>query len=151
MLVNTRPPDRALYSDIYLPAGIMPDKLYELTTEPRSTYLYARLESEETGIELMIGYGNELAAAVRESGLHDILLENHARILYSDKKYALAAGLFRNLLPGPIRLAIVDARSNNRGDLKQATRAARAAGLNARCFGSVESAEEWLTADSTNP
>lgn len=123
----------------------MAEKAYKLTTEVRDGYLYARLETDATGLDIMVGYGNELAAAVRSSGLNNVLLENHAPILYDRAKYAVAVSLVRNLLTGPIRVAIVDKRRNDKQYLGDATAAARAAGFNARYFPSIEAAAEWLT------
>jgi len=122
----------------------MSDKLYDLRTEQRGDYLYARLETESTGLELMVAYGNELAAAVRQSGCNKILFENHAPILYDRTKYAVASSLFRNLVSGPLKVAIVDMVHNDKTYLGEATASAKAAGFDAKYFSSVESAEGWL-------
>jgi len=122
----------------------MSEKLYDLRTEQRGDYLYARLETDQTGLDVMVGYGNELAAAVRKSGCGKILFENYAPILYDRTKYAVAASLFRNMLSGPIKLAIVDKRRNDKAYLGEATASARAAGLDAKYFSTIESAEVWL-------
>jgi hypothetical protein len=125
----------------------MVENSYKLTTEMRQGYLYARLETEQTGLDIMVGYGNELAAAIRSTGLFNVLLENHAPIVYDRAKYAVASSLFRNLVEGPVRVAIVDKRRNDKQYLGDATAAARAAGLDARYFQSIEAAEKWLTTD----
>ena len=122
----------------------MPEKLYDLRTEQRDDYLYARLDTDQTGLEVMVGYGNELAAAIRRSGCDKILFENHAPIIYDRTKYAVAASLFRNLVQGPIRVAIVDKRRNDKAYLGEATASAKAAGLDAKYFPTLEAAEAWL-------
>lgn len=123
---------------------MMAEKPYDLRTEQREDYLYARLDTDESGLEVMVGYGNELAAAVRKSGCHKILFENHAPIVYDRAKYAVAASLFRNLVQGPIRVAIVDKRRNDKAYLGEATASAKAAGLDAKYFPTIEAAEVWL-------
>ena len=122
----------------------MADKPYKLTIEQRQGYLYARLETDQTGLDIMVGYGNELAAALREAGVNKVLLENYAPIVYEQTKYSVAASLFRNLVRGRVFFAIVDNGRNDRQYLGRATAAAKAAGLDARYFGSIEAAEEWL-------
>lgn len=123
----------------------MPDKDYQLTTELRPGYLYAKLEADRAGLDIMVGYGNELAAAIRASGVNKVLFENYAPVQYGQTKYSVAASLFRNLVEGRIVFAIVDSRRNDRRHISQATAAAKAAGLEARYFDSLTSAEDWLT------
>lgn len=122
----------------------MSEKSYNLTTEARDGYLYARLETDGAGLDIMIGYGNELAAAIRQTGLTNILFENHAPIVYDRAKYAVASSLFRNLLPAPVRIAIVDKLGNDKQDLGDAAAASRTAGLDTRYFPSIEAATRWL-------
>jgi len=122
----------------------MAENPYQLTIERRDGYLYARLETDNVGLDIMVGYGNELAAALRESGADKLLLENHAPIMYDRTKYAVALSLFRNLITGPVKVAIVDRRRNDRSYLGQATAAARTAGLNAKYFPDLRAAEQWL-------
>ena len=122
----------------------MSEKLYDLRTEQRDDYLYARLETDSTGLDLMVAYANELAAAIRKSGCSKILFENHAPIVYDRTKYAVASSLFRNMLTGPLKIAIVDLRRNDKTYLGEATASVKAAGLDAKYFSSLEAAEGWL-------
>ena len=128
----------------------MGERDYQLTIDERPGYLHVVFRAETNRLDMIISYGNQVAAAVRRTGKKNILFENHAPILYERQAYIIGAAALRNSIPYKVRIAILDKFSDDNNYFADATDAARSVGLTAHYFHSIEAAEAWFASEASD-
>jgi hypothetical protein len=117
---------------------------FELAFEERDGYLYARIDSRAITPERSEEYLGAVVDRCHELGCTRLLIERHIpQALSNLDAYKVVTALAESIPPG-LRMAFVDSNSNNRKRLEFGTGVARSKKLDARVYGSVEEAEEWL-------
>ena len=122
-------------------------KPFTLAFEERPHYLYARVDSNAISVERMEQYMGEIMDHCRELDCKCLLIDRHIPTTLSNVDVYRAITALSDRVPDGLRIALVDANSNNRKRLEFGSRAARAQRLDAQIFASIEDAEKWLLKD----
>lgn len=121
-------------------------KLYTLTLEVRSGYLYAYVEGERDNYEITRSYWREVATEAMRTGVSCVLVEENIVEKGSLIDAYQGASNLLNLFAAGTKIAFVD-RFIAQNDVNQfAELVAVNRGANGRVFNSVAEAEKWLLA-----
>jgi hypothetical protein len=122
-------------------------KLYDISFENRSKYLYVYVSGEHDSYEISSGYWHEIAAECAKIKAVKVLIEEDIpEDVSMGEMYQLASELPEFGFIG-IRIAFVD-RYIEQQDLNQfGELVANNRGLHAKVFNDVSEAEKWLLSD----
>lgn len=119
-------------------------KLYHLTYEERTGYLYAHVVSEVSGANVLVRWFSEIIPKCRETGVHKVLVQvETAEKLSTSDAFDAATGVIALDVTG-IKIAYVDPNpehldTNQFGELVAVNR-----GVQGKVFLTVPEAEAWL-------
>jgi hypothetical protein len=122
------------------------NKPYQLTFEPRPSYLYAYVKGDEDSYEISRAYWQEIADECRKNKYKKVLIvEDIAESGTIAEAYQLCSEFPQMGYIG-IKVAFVDRYSEQNEENQFGELVAVNRGINGKLFGEVDEAEKWLLA-----
>ena len=122
---------------------------YVLSFEERPEYLFARVTARFDSLALALQYWAGIAHECRRLGYGQVLVARQVQVSASRSDTVQIAGALRDLGFASLRIAYVELSPDTQATAAFGASIALQRGIEARAFGSIDRAAEWLEACAT--